>query len=159
MKEILVQHCIDHGPSDEASLFTLRETAKLSSSAVANAVPNENLPNGKDAKDGKLHATAAVQRATRKLYASKEEQRMEEQSFKQIGCPGNTCGASFYLSGITNIHPLTTTVDRIECLTELFPSTKSSSSLARDSLPLQISSPQIISLAKSLALPIFCSKR
>jgi len=42
VKEILVQHCLDHGPNDEASVLSLRETVKLPSAEIIHEALRED---------------------------------------------------------------------------------------------------------------------
>jgi hypothetical protein len=163
VKEILVQHCLDHGPNDEASVLSLRETVKLPSAEIIHeALREDRVQDVNDSRGETLYknrnTASSSYRDTIAMSnsACKPEQRSRETPSKHLG----RSGTNYYLSGIVNIHPLTTTVQRIERLTELFPdTTKRSRSIAKDNLPLQIANPQIISLAKSLALPIFITKR
>ncbi len=147
---MLVQHCLDHGPNDEASALTLRETVQLQSPDV----PNDAL---RDKEQGeKFYPSSATASSCKGTLANgNPASRLEESPSKVFG----RSGTNYYFSGIVNIHPLTTTVDRIERLTELFPdTTQRSQTLTKDNLSLQISNPQVISLAKSISLPIFISK-
>lgn len=156
LKEILVQHCLDHGPNDEASALTLRETVHLPSSEVSNDALREAKEQGEKFYPSSKTTSSYKGTIANGNTASKTEQRSGETPSKHFG----RNGANYYFSGIVNIRPLTTTVERIERLTELFPdTTKRSLTLTKDNLPLQISNPQVISLAKSLSLPIFISKR
>ncbi len=162
MKEILVQHCLDHGPNDEASALTLWETVKLPSAEITHeALREDRVQNANNSQGENLYTnrnTASSYNDTIAIsnLGCKPEQRSKETPSKHFG----SSGTNYYLSGIVNIHPPTTTVERIERLTELFPdTTKRSKSITKDNFPLQISNPHIISLAKSLALPIFITKR